>query len=87
LIYKSSNLSPNLEEIDVTQNNTFSCQVNTAGTTVKAYKKQILSGSGNAVLYDPSAETATKPLVNKEILQFPVNASDVSSVLSNGNDY
>lgn len=42
MLYKPSRLQPNISEIDITQNNTFTCQINSMGsTTVKAYKFQI----------------------------------------------
>jgi hypothetical protein len=37
-IYKSSLHSPNLEEVDLSKSNTFSCMVNTSGEPILAYK-------------------------------------------------
>ena len=54
-IYKPSNFYPNLREIDLTEDNTFTCQVNTSGETVKAYKIGFLSGS-NKELFMPNAD-------------------------------
>lgn len=51
-LYRSSIMVPDLKEIDITQNNTFTCQVNSSGSTVKAYKFQMWSGDGNDLLYD-----------------------------------
>ena len=42
-IYKPSNFYPNLEEIDLDENNTFSCQINTSGNSVKAYQLKFLT--------------------------------------------
>ena len=44
-VFKSSNHTPNLQEIDITKENTFSCQVNTSGESIKAYKIYTLSST------------------------------------------
>ena len=51
-VFKSSNHSPNLSEIDLTQKNEFNCQVNTSGESIRAYKLQILSERGDEVICD-----------------------------------
>ena len=63
-IYKPSNLSPNLQEIDLTQENEFSCQVNTSGSSVYAYKMQILSGS-NQLVFDKKPANLPQKVRNK----------------------
>lgn len=90
MIYKNSNLKPSLSEIDVTneKDSVFSCQVNTSGTTVKAYKINILSGDGTKGILAPTAPTELpKPLINKAILTSnEINSTTVPS-LTNGQDY
>lgn len=89
-IYKSSNLQPSLAEIDVTneKDSVFSCQVNTSGTTVKAYKINILSGDGTKEILAPSAPTELpKPLINKAILTSnDINSTNVPALI-NGENY
>ena len=64
-IFKTSNHSPNLTEIDLNENNEFSCQVNTSGESVLAYKLKILSKSGDEIIYDPDEPTSlSKPVKN-----------------------
>ena len=75
-IYKSSNCSPQLEEIDFTQNNTFSCVVNTSGEPAKAYKLKIMSEDGSEIYYEPSTPTnLTIPIPNKGILNIKKSTS------------
>ena len=70
-IYKASNLQPHLQEVDVEQNNTFSCQVNTSGTPVYAYKMDILSIDGEKEIYKGNAVELATPIENKEFLDIP----------------
>ncbi len=89
-IYKSSNLQPSLAEIDVTneKDSVFSCQVNTSGTTVKAYKINILSGDGTKEILAPTTPTELpKPLINKAILTSNKINSTTVPALTNGQDY
>lgn len=89
-IYKSSNLQPSLAEIDVTneKDSVFSCQVNTSGTTIKAYKINILSGDGTKEILAPTAPTKLpKPLINKAILTSnDINSTNVPALI-NGENY
>ena len=93
-VYKTSNHSPNLQEVDLTQDNTFSCMINTSGENVVAYKMSILSGRGDEKIYSPKEpvnliETA-KPVKNKGILKINnINESfhDEDKKLENGKDY
>lgn len=89
-IYKSSNLQPSLAEIDVTneKDSVFSCQVNTSGTTVKAYKINILSGDGTKEILAPTTPTELpKPLINKAILTSnDINSTNVPALI-NGENY
>ena len=65
-VYKTSNHSPNLQEVDLTQDNTFSCMVNTSGENIVAYKMQILSGRGDEKIYVPKEPIKLiKPVKNK----------------------
>lgn len=90
-IYKTSNHSPNLQEVDLTQDNTFSCMVNTSGENIVAYKMSILSGRGDEKIYSPKEPTLiTKPIKNKGILKINnINDSlhDEDKKLENGKDY
>lgn len=89
-IYKSSNLQPSLAEIDVTneKDSVFSCQVNTSGTTIKAYKINILSGDGTKEILAPTTPTELpKPLINKAILTSNKINSTTVPALTNGQDY
>lgn len=87
-IYKPSNMSPNLQEVDVTQNTNFSCQVNTSGSAIQAYKIQILSGDGNSPLFDGIATDLGTKVKNKGQLIVQLNPSDFSeNNIVNGKDY
>ena len=50
-IYKPNNFYPHLQEIDLTQENTFSCQVNTDGAMVSAARLTI-SSEDNILVYE-----------------------------------
>ena len=77
-IYKSSNCSPQLSEIDFDEDNTFSCVVNTSGEPAKAYKLKILSENGDITYYDPDQPTILPvPVQNKDILQIKHVNSDL----------
>lgn len=86
-IYKPSNLSPELQEIDVNNINEFSCQVNTSGESVKGYKIQILSGDGSTVLYDANATDIPTPIKNKNFLKINLSSSQLGSNIPNGKNY
>ena len=90
MVFKPSNTNPNLSEIDVTneKDSVFSCQVNTSGTTIKAYKINILSGDGTKEILAPTTPTELpKPLINKAILTSnDINSTNVPA-LTNGQDY
>ena len=90
MVFKPSQNSPNLQEIDVTsaKDSVFSCQVNTSGTTIKAYKINILSGDGTKEILAPTTPTELpKPLINKAILTSnDINSTNVPA-LTNGQDY
>ena len=51
-IYKPSNLKPQNSEVDLTQENTFSCQVNTNGEPIQAHKFTIYSKDGTEEIFD-----------------------------------
>ena len=87
-IYKPSQHTPNLQEVDLTKDNTFSCIVNTSGESIVAYKMQILSGRGDQVIYAPTTPTTlTKPVKNKGILKINDIKNTLVSGLTNGKDY
>lgn len=87
-IYKSSNCSPQLSEIDFTQNNTFSCVVNTTGEPAKAYKLKIMSENGDTTYYEPQTPTTlTIPVSNKDILRIKNVSDDLNANLVNGKNY
>ena len=90
-IYKPSNFTPSLTEIDLNQNNEFSCQVNTSGESVQAYKIQILSGRGDEVVLDgnnndKNGTNLERPIKNKGFLKISDSSFDKSK-LTNGKDY
>lgn len=95
-IYKSSHHYPSLSEIDVSKTNEFSCQVNTSGESVQAYKIQILSGRGDEVIIDGDnndkkgtnlRDLGKKPVKNKGILKVLDSVFKDKSKLINGKDY
>lgn len=89
-IYKSSLHSPNLEEVDLNEENQFSCVVNTSGESVLAYKMQIIDGRGNRTVFDPKLPTQlAKPIKNKELLKISGIKSDMEGLeaeFANGSD-
>ena len=85
-IYKPSNFSPLLQEVDITENNTFSCQVNTSGESVKAYKLSILDTEGET-LYESECTDLAVPVKNKNILNVENVSNALSSSLQNGKNY
>lgn len=90
MVFKPSNTNPNLSEIDVTnkKDSVFSCQVNTSGTTIKAYKINLLSGDGTKEILAPTTPTELpKPLINKAILTSNnINSTNVPALI-NGENY
>lgn len=96
MLYKSSQLFPNLTEIDVTENNTLSAQVNTTGTTVKACRVKVITGDGNDVLYDSDKGYDSTnpppnlkiPVINKGTVKFDLT-KDICAAnkIINGKDY
>lgn len=90
-IYKPSNHTPNLQEVDLTQENTFSCMVNTSGENIRAYKMQLLSGRGDEKIYAPETPVLlSKPVKNKNILKIDNISSSMSGLINpfeNGKDY
>lgn len=90
-IYKVSNMSPQLKEVNLDKDNKFTAQVNTSGESVQAYKMQILSGKGDEVIYDPMYPTElSKPVKNGNVLEINnINKSlhDEGKEFNNGKDY
>lgn len=86
-IYKPSNLQPNLEEIDITENNTFSCQINTSGESAMAYKYEIINNNTEIKAYESEGINLDTPIKNKGILEIPNVSSALSENLVNGKDY
>lgn len=70
MIYKASSLSPNLNEIDIlsTTRNPFQAQVNTLGTSVKAYSVNFLSGDGATTILNQPSQALGQEIRNKEQL-------------------
>lgn len=99
-IFKSSNHTPNLQEVDLNNENEFSCQINTSGESVRAYKLQILSSRGDEIIRDGIPDSIDSnyrigknlnyPIKNKGFLKFNINDTpnlkDDNS-LENGKDY
>lgn len=86
-VYKSSNLSPSLSELDLTKDNTFSCQVNTSGESVQAYKYSILLNNTEDEIYSSPGIDLVKPIKNKGTLSIDNISDKLSSKLVNGKDY
>ena len=85
-IYKPSNFYPNLEEIDLDENNTFSCQINTSGNSVKAYQLKFLT-EDNVEVAKKSAVDLASYVKNKAFLNIDnINSTNYSG-LTNGNNY
>lgn len=82
MIYKASSLSPNLNEIDIlsASRNSFQAQVNTLGTSVKAYSVNILSGDGATTILNQPSQALGQEIRNKEQLSLTltVDSSDNS---------
>lgn len=71
-IYKPSNFYPKLEEIDIEkEDNVFSCQINTDGEEIKAYKMNILLPS-NSLIYKGFFDLG-KSLHNKDFLEITLS--------------
>ena len=85
-IYKPSNFYPNLEEIDLDENNTFSCQINTSGNSVKAYQLKFLT-EDNVEIAKKDAVDLTSYVKNKAFLNIDNINSTNYSELTNGNNY
>lgn len=86
-VYKPSNFFPLLQEIDITKDNEFSCQVNTSGESIQAYKIQILSGSGEDIVAESQCINTTVPIKNKSFLKISGVSNKLDSDLINGKDY
>lgn len=86
-VYKSSNLEPSLTEIDLTQDNTFSCQINTSGESIKAYKYSILLNNTEDEIYSSQGTDLPKPIKNKGTLNINNVSNKLSNKLVNGKDY
>lgn len=85
-IYKPSNFYPNLEEIDLDENNTFSCQINTSGNSVKAYQLKFLT-EDNVEVAKKNAVNLSSYVKNKAFLNIENINSTNYSELTNGNNY
>ena len=68
MIYKPSSLYPNLNEIDILSGdgNTFSAQVNTLGSSVKAYSVNVLSEDGATDILISKSQNLGVEVQNKE---------------------
>lgn len=86
-VYKPSNLSPSLAEIDFTENNTFSCQVNTSGESIRAYKYEILRNNTDETIYESQGINLSSPIRNKGTLNIENISNALNSNLTNGRDY
>lgn len=88
-IFKPSNHTPNMQEVDLDTSNTFSCLVNTSGETVKAYKLNVLSREGEPI-YTGNATDLLAPVQNKgqlNIYNIDSNTHDTGKTFDNGKDY
>lgn len=84
-VYKPSQFNPSLEEIDVKEKNTFSCQVNTSGSSIQAYKMEVLSLDGSETIYEGPAANLNPPALNKARIN--IDGADAQANLVNGKDY
>ena len=87
-VFKPSNFYPDLQEVDLSQENTFSCQINTSGEPILAYKIKILSARGDSTIYESSGPISLdNPVKNQDILYISdISTSDIPALL-NGKDY
>lgn len=91
-IYKPSNLTPTMQEIDVLKDQIFTCQVNTSGDTVERYKIQMFSDRGEFL---GDTGIINKRARNKNTLQMSISKEWFASIDSstykkqilNGKDY
>lgn len=86
-VYKPSNFYPNLQEIDLTKENEFSCQINTSGENIQAYKIQILSSDGSEKIAETDTINLNPSIKNKKFLKTNVINSSLSQKLVNGKNY
>lgn len=100
-IFKSSNHSPNLQEVDLDSLNTFSCVVNTTGEPAQAYLLTVLSENGEEMIAQGSINTSTQqyidgasnlkvPVPNRGTLRIPNITSNfhrTGKTFENGKNY
>lgn len=86
-VYKPSNFYPNLQEIDLTKNNEFSCQINTSGENIQAYKIQILSSDGSEKIAETDTINLNPSIKNKSFLKTEAINFNLSEKLVNGKNY
>ena len=84
MIYKASSLSPNLNEIDIlsTSRNPFQAQVNTLGTSVKAYSVNILSGDGATTILNQPSQALGQEIRNKEQLSLNLKVDQTGNYVT-----
>lgn len=86
-LFKPSNFYPNLEEIDLNEENVFSCQINSSGNSVKAYKIWFLT-EDNDDIFSSEATILDIPIKNKKFLNINnLKTLDGYEKLKNGNNY
>lgn len=83
MIYQPRNVYPSASAIDVTENNTFSMEIQT-NTSVTAYGLYLYNFDNSSV-YSTSKTVLSEPLYNGDILNISVPSS--LNVLSNGLNY
>lgn len=77
-IYKPSNLSPQNEEIDLGEENRFSCQVNTSGESVVGYKACLYNNDGTQKIYEGSHIDLDSPVKNGRLLKTdPIGTKEI----------
>ena len=87
-IYKPSNFYPHLQEIDLTQENTFSCQVNTDGAMVSAARLTI-SSEDNVLVYENLYQFVDRdgnkdPIENKGFMELFMDPYNIDNMISFG---
>lgn len=84
MIYKASSLSPNLNEIDIlsADGNDFQAQVNTLGTSVKAYSVNFFSGDGGTTILKQPPQELGVEVKNKDQLTLNVAVNSTGDTVT-----
>ena len=75
-LYKPTFLQPQNVEIDMANNQMFSCQVN--GTVITTYRIKLYRVDTSALLYDTTTITLPSPLYDKDILTHTISGGTIT---------